>query len=115
MNQITLLGRLTKDIEKKETYCNFLEEKETYCKFTLAVNGTKKGEADFFQCVAFGKTSEILSKHCEKGSQIAVEGRVKLGNYEKDGIKHYTTEVVINKFHFCGKSIKNVDNDELLF
>src|SRR5699024_1415897 len=92
-NNVTLIGRLTKAIDIKATNSG-----TTVGNFTLAVNrtfGKKEQEADFITCVAFNKTAEIVSQYTDKGSQIAVVGRIQTRNYEnKEGVRIYVTEVV---------------------
>ena len=97
MNSVNILGRVTKDLELKE----FGETKVV--KFSLAVNRRfKKNEADFIVCKAFNKTAETLVNYCNKGSQIAVSGRIETGSYDKEGSTIYTTEIVIESFTFAG-------------
>lgn len=95
MNKVVLMGRITKDLDKKEKVTNF----------TVAVDRKFKREgdpsADFIDCVAFGKTKEIVDKYFEKGQKIAVDGRIQTGSYEKDGRKIYTTDVVAESVEFC--------------
>src|SRR5699024_12846665 len=91
-NNVTLIGRLTKAIDIKATNSG-----TTVGNFTLAVNrtfGKKEQEADFITCVAFNKTAEIVSQYTDKGSQIAVVGRIQTRNYEnKQGARIYVKEV----------------------
>lgn len=95
MNSVTLLGRITKEIELKGNDTKF-------CAFTLAVNRkTKDKETDFISCKAFGKTAEVLAQYVKKGQQIAIEGRIQTGSYEKEGKKIYTTDVIANSFYFA--------------
>ena len=96
MNHCAIIGRLTKDPDMKTS------GELTIARFTLAVDRpTKKDEADFISCVAFGKTAETIEKYLRKGSKIAVEGRIQTGSYEKDGRKIYTTDVIVERFDFC--------------
>lgn len=91
---------MTKEIEVKHTDGN---DPMAVAKFTLAVNRTKPGEADFINCVAFKQTAEFLGKYFEKGSQIAVTGRIQTGSYTKqDGTKVYTTDVIVDHAEFAG-------------
>ena len=105
MNQVIEHGRLTADNEVKVT------EEKAVAHFTLAVNRDYKKEgqpeADFFRCVAFGKTAETLVKYMKKGSEILVIGRLVSGKYEKDGQTHYTTDIIVDKFDFCGSKSDN--------
>lgn len=97
MNLVILIGHLTSDPELKQN------EKFTQCKFTLAVNRLKEG-ADFISCIAWNKQAEAISKYLKKGSQVAIEGRIQTGNYEKDGVKHYTTDVIVQSLNFIGSN-----------
>ena len=102
MNRVSLIGRLTKDPEVRYTG----ENNTCVARYTLAVNRMKEG-ADFISCVAFGKCGEFAEKYLKKGQQIGVAGRLQTGSYEKDGQKHYTTDVVVESHTFCGKSEGN--------
>ena len=101
MNNCSLLGRITKDIELKQSASNM-----AYCRFTLAVNRKVKKEgqpdADFISCKAFGKTAEMLAKYLGKGRQIAVTGHIQTGSYDKDdGTKVYTTDIMVDGITFA--------------
>ena len=73
-------------------------------KFRLAVDRQFKKdggqEADFFPCVAFGKTAETVAQFCDKGMAVAVEGRVEIDRVEKDGRTNYYTSVIANGVRF---------------
>jgi len=99
MNKTILLGRLCGDPELK-----FAAGAGTaITKFTLAVDGFKKGDTDFIHCIAFNKTAETIANYLVKGSQMALEGHIKTGSYDdKDGKKVYTTDVIVDRFDFCG-------------
>lgn len=105
MNKVILTnGRLVKDVELKGTIAFQI------ARFTVAVNRQfKKDEADFINCVAFGKKAETIEKFFEKGSPINIEGRLQTGSYEKDGVKHFTTDVIVDNFEFVASS-KKVEN-----
>lgn len=103
MNNVVLIGRLTKDIELRNTQNSVVTE------FTLAVNRKKREEADFISCQAWGKTAENMNKYVHKGDEIAISGRIQTGSYEKDGIKHYTTKVIADIVQFLGGSKRGSD------
>ena len=110
MNKTILMGRLTKDVELKYSNSNV-----AFASFTVAVNRefVKEGEerqADFIMCKAFGKTAEFVSKYFSKGKMISLVGRIQTGNYEKDGTKVFTTDVMVEKVYFCGDNGKT-NND----
>ena len=113
MNKVILTnGRLTKDVELKDA--NGLQ----IARFTVAINRQfKKDEADFISCVAFGKRAETLAKFFEKGSPINIEGRLQTGSYEKDGVKHFTTDVIVDNFEFIAgsKKVENKNDNNMPF
>ena len=91
MNSVHLIGRLTRDIEKITT-----QGGTVIGNFTLAVNRNKE-ETDFIRCVAFNKTVEVLEQYTSKGSQIGVEGSIRVENFEdKEGNKR--TAVKVNAY-----------------
>jgi single-strand DNA-binding protein len=94
MNTFIGIGRITRDHEIKST-----DKGIQVVAFSLAITRDKEN-TDFLNCVAFGKTAELLSTYTGKGSQIAVEGWVKTRSYEKDGKKVYTTEIIANRVQF---------------
>lgn len=100
MNQVILVGRLTKDPEIK--YGN---NGATITRFSVAVDRrySKEGEqsADFINCVSFGKTAEFIEKYFKKGNRIAIVGRIQTGSYKKqDGTTVYTTDVIVENVEF---------------
>lgn len=107
MNYFAGHGRLTRDPEVRYT-----QSGKAVASFTLAIDrrrkkDTKESEADFIPCVAWEKTAEILGNNVTKGQEIVVEGRMQSRTYEKDGVKHYVVECVLNSFDFCGKKSDN--------
>lgn len=99
MNHITLIGRLTKDPDLRYT-----KDGKPVCSFTLAVSRPfGKDEADFINCVVWGKSAENVSKYVGKGRQLAVEGRLQIRSYDgNDGQRKYVTEVVCERTEFLG-------------
>ena len=94
MNKTFLIGRLTRDIETRTTNGG-----KTAGNFTLAVDRHKKdSDADFIRCSAFGHTAELIQQYTHKGSLIGIEGHLKTGTYEKNGVKVNTCEVVVDSF-----------------
>lgn len=86
-------------------------------KFCLAVNRrfTKVGEqqADFINCVAFGKTAEFCSKYFAKGQQIALDGRIQTRSYDnKEGKKVYATEVIVENVYFADSKKETAPTSE---
>ena len=100
MNKIILFGRLASDLDVRAT-----NDGKSVVRFNFAVNRWFKREgepdADFFQCVAFGKIAETLDR-CEvgKGTKLLIEGEMRNNNYEKDGVKYYGMQLYVNSFEF---------------
>ncbi|MGL4981182.1 MAG: single-stranded DNA-binding protein [Fusobacteriaceae bacterium] len=96
MNLVVLTGRLTRDPELK-----FGQSGKAYSRFSIAVdNPMKKGEADFINCVAFGKTAELIGEYMRKGSKIGVNGRLQMNRYEVNGEKKTTYDVLVEQMEF---------------
>lgn len=104
MNNVQLIGRLTKNVEIK------ISDKGTNIgRFTIAVNriGVKddQQQADFINCVAFGKTAKNLSQYCKQGSMVSVDGKVQSFEYEKDGEKKFGMNIVANRVQFLSHPV----------
>ncbi len=101
MNKVILIGRLTRDTETR--YSGEL----AISRYTLAVDRRfkKEGEpeADFINCVAFGKSGEFAEKYFRKGMKVAISGRIQTGSYidDRTGNKVYTTDIVVEEQEFC--------------
>ena len=103
MNKVCLIGRLVRDPDVRYTQGQITT---AISRYTLAVDRKykKDGEqsADFISCVAFGKNGEFAEKYLHQGMKIAIVGRIQTGNYtNKDGVKVYTTDVVVEEHDFC--------------
>ena len=118
MNKVIIIGRFTRDPEIKYTTG---ENATATARFSLAVNRrfkNKEGnyDADFINCVAFGKTAEFIEKYFTKGMAIGITGRIQTGSYtNKEGQKVYTTDVVVEETEFVESKNKgtsvNVPNN----
>jgi single-strand DNA-binding protein len=98
MNKVLITGRLTKDITLRYT-----QSQVAVASFGVAIDrgkdkdGNDRG-ADFPSCIAFGKTAETLEKwSAGKGGRIEIEGHLQTGSYERDGVKRYTTDVIVDR------------------
>lgn len=102
MNQVILMGRLTRDPEIRYSQG---ENSIAITRFSLAVdrksyNGDQ--EADFISCVAFRKSAEFIEKYFRQGMRVLISGRIQTGNYiNKDGKKVYSTNVVVETHEFA--------------
>ena len=118
MNQVCLIGRLTKDVQERRT-----QNGTAVVSFTLAVDRRKKEDgADFINCIAWDKSAETIAKYVHKGDLFGVTGHIQTRSYEKDGRMNYVTEVVTTSFQFLerkremssdspsGQNNSNLDN-----
>lgn len=96
MNTVVLTGNLTKDISLEVT-----RNGKYVVQFNLGVR-RDKDNSDFPTCVAWGKTAELLSQYCKKGSKIGVTGSINTSKYEKDGRMVYKTIVAVSSVEFLG-------------
>lgn len=101
MNKTIITGRTTADCELKQTTSG-----TPVAAFSIAVRRTFKNakgeyESDFFDCVAYNKTAETISKYVKKGDLIGIEGRLQKRSYtNKDDRKIYITEIIVENVEF---------------
>lgn len=102
LNTITIMGRLTRDPEVKQT-----QSGATVANFTLAVDRdfsseeSGEKETDFIDCVAWRSTADFVSKYFSKGRMAVVSGRLQIRKWQdKNGNNRYTTEIVANSVYF---------------
>lgn len=102
MNQVILIGRLTRDPELVYTPGN----QTAVTRFSIAVDRRDKEKtADFIRITVFGKQAENCDRYLHKGKQVAVNGRIQTGSYKnKEGQTIYTTDVIANNVEFLGSS-----------
>ena len=103
MNKVILMGRLTRDPEVRYSQG---ENPLAIARYTLAVDRRfrRDGEAtaDFINCVAFGRLAEHAEKYYHQGIRVTICGRIQTGSYtNRDGVKVYTTEVVVEEQEFA--------------
>ena len=103
MNKVVLVGRLTRDPEVRYSQGN---NATAVARYTVAVDRRFKrdGEptADFIPCVVFGRSAEFAEKYFRQGLRVSVSGRIQTGSYtNKDGVKVYTTEVIVEEQEFA--------------
>ena len=103
MNKVILMGRLTRDPDVRYSQG---EQAMAIARFTLAVDRRFKRDneqqADFISCVAFARQGEFIEKYAHQGTKLVVEGRIQTGSYtNKDGVKVYTTDVVVENCEFA--------------
>jgi single-strand DNA-binding protein len=103
-NKVVLMGNLTRDPETRQTPSG-----QSVTNFSLAISRTWKGQdgsnqeaVSFIDCVAWGKTGEVIAQYIQKGRPILVEGRLDQRSWEQDGNKRSKVEVIVENFNFVG-------------
>jgi len=114
LNKVMLIGNLGKDPESK-----FLPNGDAVCNFSIACGeswkdkntGEKVEKTEWINIVAFRKLAEICGKWLTKGSKVYVEGKYQTRKWEKDGVTHYSTEVLIHDMQMLG-GMPNADGSQ---
>ena len=107
MNKTILMGRLTKDPEKRTT-----NNGTAVTTFTIAVDRNKQ-ETDFIACVAWKDTAELICKYFRKGQRMLLDGSIQGRKYlDNNGQNKYVTEVVVNRVEFVEKREERNDNPQ---
>src|SRR5574343_1313169 len=108
LNKVMLIGRLGKDPELKYTPSG-----TAVANFTVATNESYKGKdgkkvenTDWHKVVAWNKLAEICGQYLKKGSLVYIEGKIKTRSYDKDGVKHYITEIVADEMQMLSAESK---------
>jgi len=107
VNKVILLGYLGRDPEISYTSSGM-----AVCKFSLATSKKRKDGQEvtaWHRCTAFDKRGEAISRYVSKGQQLYVEGELAYGQYEKDGVTVFTTDIILTQFSFVG--CKNSGNN----
>ena len=104
VNKVILVGRLGADPEIRYTASGM-----AVCRLSIATSrrytdkqGNRQEETAWHRVDAWGKLAEICGQYLSKGKQVYIEGRIKYGSYEKDGVKHYTTDIVAENMQMLG-------------
>jgi single-strand binding protein len=106
LNQIVLVGRLTRDIQVRKS-----DKGTKFATISLAISRSFKNmegtyDTDFIDCIAFENIAENTSTYCSKGDIVGVKGRVQSRVVEKDGKKEYLMEVIAEKITFLSSKRK---------
>ena len=115
MNRVILMGRLTRDPEVRYSQG---ERSMAVAKYTLAVDrrgrrsqDSNEQTADFINCTAFDRAGEFTEKYFRQGMRVLVSGRIQTGSYtNKDGVKVYTFDVIVDDQEFADSKNASVDN-----
>lgn len=106
INKVILYGNLTRDPEMRA-----LSTGNNVANFSIATNrvfrdrdGKKQEQVEYHNIVVFGRTADLVNQYLRKGSAVFIEGRIQTRSWEKDGQKHYRTEIVAENVQFGPKS-----------
>ena len=104
INKVILVGNLGNDPEMKYTAGGM-----AICTLSLATTSVRKDKdgqqiekTEWHRVKLFGKTAEVAGEYLKKGRQVYIEGRIEYGSYEKDGVKHYTTDIIGEDMQMLG-------------
>lgn len=113
-NKVILMGNLTRDPEVRTT-----PNGQSVANFSIAVNRTWKGSdgsqqdsVSYIDCVAWGRTGEVIAQYMQKGRPILVSGRLDQRSWEQDGQKRSKVEVVVEDFNFVGGGSGDFNGNE---
>lgn len=105
INKVIIVGRMTRAPELKA-----LPNGNQVCSFSIATgykykdkDGKEVEQTEFHNITAFGKVAEVIAQYVVKGQELFVEGRLKTDQWEKEGQKHYSTKIILEKFQFGSK------------
>jgi single-strand DNA-binding protein len=105
VNSCTFMGNLGIDPDLR-----FLPDGRAVVNISIAcgekwkdADGNIQERTEWIRAVCFGKRAEVIGEHFKKGSQIYIHGKMRTRDYEKDGVKHWATEIIIDDFQFCGQ------------
>ena len=98
LNIITIMGRITKDIELRRTNSG-----TAVASFTVAVDRDyDRNNTDFIECVAWKNNAEFAAKYFGKGSKVVVTGSLQVRNWEdKNGAWRSRPEIIVNSIYFA--------------
>ena len=109
VNKVFVLGYIGKDPELRYTpsgTANVTISVATSRSWTSKDSGERTEETEWHRIVAWDKLAEIIGEYLHKGDQVHIEGRLKTRKWEKDGVTHYTTEIVAEQMTMLGKRDK---------
>ena len=116
MNKAIIIGRLVRDPEMRTTTSGVNSTTFTVAVSRNYTNPNGERDTDFLNCVAWRKQAENIAKYCNKGSQVAVEGRIQTRSYDaQDGTKRYVTEIIADNVTFLGTRGGNISSTDADF
>lgn len=114
VNKVILLGNLGNDPELKYTQGGM-----AIASLSIATtssrkdkDGNRQEKTEWHRVKLFGKTAEVAGEYLKKGRSVYIEGRIEYGSYEKDGVKHYTTDIVADEMQMLGGGQESGDGQQ---
>lgn len=112
MNNILIVGNIV-----QENTTRYTSDGKAIVNNSIAVQRNYKNEkgeyeSDFFRIVAYKGIAEYISKYINKGDRVAIQGKLRNNNYEKDGQKYYSNEIVIEEIKLCSKATKGAKSEQ---
>lgn len=100
MNRIILIGVIGRDPEARGASNDIITT-------SLAVDSFSKGEknTDWFNLIAFGERGKAMMTHVKKGKHVAIEGKMKVNKWERDGVKHQDVDIIVDSWRFVGANV----------
>ena len=104
INKVILVGNLGNDPDVKYTQGGLTVTKASLATTTVRKDrdGNNQEKTEWHRVKLFGKTAEVAGEYLKKGRQVYIEGRLEYGSYEKDGVKHYTTDIIGDDMQMLG-------------
>lgn len=104
VNKVILLGNLGSDPEVKYTQSGMAITSLSLATTNVRKDkeGNQQEKTEWHRVKLFGKTAEVAGEYLKKGRQVYIEGRIEYGSYEKDGVKHYTTDIIGDEMQMLG-------------
>lgn len=114
VNKAIIIGNIGRDPEMRYT-----PQGQPVCNFSVATNekyndktGQKQEKTEWHNIVVWGKLAENVNKYLSKGKHAYIEGKIATRSWEKDGAKHYRTEIIANQIHFLSSNDSNTDQPD---
>jgi single-strand DNA-binding protein len=102
INKVIIMGRLGRDPELR-----YSQSGKAVCKFVLATSkkwsdkqtNELREKTEWHRATAWGRAGEVINEYCKKGHLLYIEGELSTSQYEKEGQKHFSTEIMVDEFH----------------
>ena len=103
VNKFIAIGHMASDPEIKTAGSDTVANFRIGCSENWTdKNGVRQTKTEWISCVAWRKLAEIIEKYCKKGQLVYIEGKMQTRSWEKDGVKHYTTEILLESLNMLG-------------